>query len=668
MIRIASSRKVPQVMALGLLLTLLQPPVVSQAKTVDQVEDSSDLGVAGSLVAGQGAEVELGSNTQSEDSNGLVANGCEDFDAGAGKTDEFSQEDDNEVVGVMTGGYGVEKEGDDSSQVIDVSPSLRTEAHVQDIGWLPAVGSGGVAGTTGKNLNLEGLRVFLDGVTGSDLQIRAHVSSIGWQDCVSEGAVAGTVGKNLPIEALQIKLTGEASAAFDVWYRVHSADFGWGGWASNGASAGSQGFAKAAQAIEVRLVPKGQGAPGDTANAFRAPTAIWSSCSSNIGWRTSKSSSPTPSFTLGTTGRRLALEAFSISLSGLGPGSVNYAAHVSNIGWQEAVADGATAGTTGRGLPVEAIRINLSGDLCDSYDIWYRAHISNIGWLGWTKNGASAGSSGLSSPVEAVEVLVQRKGASAPGDGTAFLEKPSIAYSAYSAGAGWGSTVSNSGVAGVTGRGCALEAFKMNYSGSVPGGLSYRAHLANLGWQDTVDGDAIAGAPGQGNDLQAIAISLTGEAAKYYDVWYRVHVEDYGWLGWAKNGAYAGTSKLGLQAEAIQVTITSRNASAPGSTQDAYFEVPPAAPFSFLGISRSRLVSWLQSHSSDYYYLGTRYSTSLSVSGCMCPKGSPRSDGYTGMNCGGFVAHAYRALGLILLRCPLPTVILHGLTLGAVNM
>lgn len=129
---------------------------------------------------------------------------------------------------------------------------------------MPAVGSGGVAGTTGKNLNLEGLRVFLDGVTGSDLQIRAHVSSIGWQDCVSEGAVAGTVGKNLPIEALQIKLTGEASAAFDVWYRVHSADFGWGGWASNGASAGSQGFAKAAQAIEVRLVPKGQGAPGDT--------------------------------------------------------------------------------------------------------------------------------------------------------------------------------------------------------------------------------------------------------------------------------------------------------------------------------------------------------------------------------------------------------------------
>lgn len=44
MIRIASSRKASQVMALGLLLILLQPPVVSQAKTVDQVEDSSDLG------------------------------------------------------------------------------------------------------------------------------------------------------------------------------------------------------------------------------------------------------------------------------------------------------------------------------------------------------------------------------------------------------------------------------------------------------------------------------------------------------------------------------------------------------------------------------------------------------------------------------------------------
>lgn len=111
MIRIVSSRKALQVMALGLLLILLQPPVVSQAKTVDQVEDSSDLAVAGSLVAGQGAEVELGSNTQSEDSNGLVANGCEDLDAGVGKTDEFPQGDDNEVDEVMTGGDGVEKEG-----------------------------------------------------------------------------------------------------------------------------------------------------------------------------------------------------------------------------------------------------------------------------------------------------------------------------------------------------------------------------------------------------------------------------------------------------------------------------------------------------------------------------------------------------------------------------
>lgn len=444
-------------------------------------------------------------------------------------------------------------------------------AHVQNIGWQGKVADGAQAGTTGKNLNLEALTISLGGSAGSGaVQVRAHVQNIGWQGWTS--GQAGTTGRNLPIEALQIKLTGDAANSYDVWYRVHSADFGWGGWASNGASAGSQGYAKAAQAVEIQLVAKGKGAPGSTANAFRCPTAIWSAHISEIGWRSSKSSSSTPSFTLGTTGQAKSLEAFTLSLPGLGPGSVSYSAHVSNIGWQKAVSDGATAGTTGRGLPIEAVKISLNGSLGDTYDIWYRAHVRNIGWLGWTKNGEPAGSEGLASPVEAIEVRVLKKGSAAPGAGTAFLAKPTISYSAYSVGKGWGAATSNGGTAGATGQNRAVEAFKVSYSGAVSGGVSYKAHLANVGWQGAVTNNAIAGAAGKGNDLQAISISLTGDAAKYFDVWYRVHVENYGWLGWAKNGAYAGTTKLNLQVEAIQVTVTGKGSAAPGSTTRSYFD------------------------------------------------------------------------------------------------
>lgn len=66
---------------------------------------------------------------------------------------------------------------------------------------------------------------------------------------------------------------------------------------------------------------------------------------------------------------------------------------------------------------------------------------------------------------------------------------------------------------------------------------------------------------------------------------------------------------------------------------------------SVLGVSRQRLLEQLISHESDSYYLGTRYDTSLSPVCCTYPNGEPRSDGFTGMNCGGFVSHAYAKAG-----------------------
>lgn len=66
---------------------------------------------------------------------------------------------------------------------------------------------------------------------------------------------------------------------------------------------------------------------------------------------------------------------------------------------------------------------------------------------------------------------------------------------------------------------------------------------------------------------------------------------------------------------------------------------------SVLGVSRQRLLEQLISHENDSYYLDTRYDTSLSPVCCTYPNGEPRSDGFTGMNCGGFVSHAYAKAG-----------------------
>lgn len=66
---------------------------------------------------------------------------------------------------------------------------------------------------------------------------------------------------------------------------------------------------------------------------------------------------------------------------------------------------------------------------------------------------------------------------------------------------------------------------------------------------------------------------------------------------------------------------------------------------SVLGVSRQHLLEQLISHENDPYYLGTRYDTSLSPVSCTYPNGEPRSDGFTGMNCGGFVSHVYAKAG-----------------------
>lgn len=303
--------------------------------------------------------------------------------------------------------YGPEFGGSNGTD--SVGSLVSYEAHVQNIGWQPAVFDGAIAGTTGRNLNLESLDVNLGNDVGSgEIEVKAHVSEIGWQDWTT--GKAGTVGRNLPIEALQIRLAGDVAQNYDVWYRVHSADFGWLGWAKNGQSAGSQGFAKSSQAVQIVLTKKGAAAPGDTNSPFKARFLNIQTHVQNIGWQTPVSDG----MIAGTTGRALHVEALKLSLGpGIESGGIQVRAHVSNIGWQDWTSS--MAGTTGRNLAVEAVQIRLNGAAEANYDVWYRVHSSELGWLGWTKNGENAGSEGYARSVEALQVSITPKGASAPG-------------------------------------------------------------------------------------------------------------------------------------------------------------------------------------------------------------------------------------------------------------
>ena len=101
------------------------------------------------------------------------------------------------------------------------------------------------------------------------LYTSAHVADIGWMDWVTDGNIAGTTGKNKQMEAIKIRLTGEIANYYNVYYRVHVSDYGWLDWAENGDVAGTTDAAKKMEAIQIKLVDKKSKAPGSITQSYK---------------------------------------------------------------------------------------------------------------------------------------------------------------------------------------------------------------------------------------------------------------------------------------------------------------------------------------------------------------------------------------------------------------
>lgn len=152
-------------------------------------------------------------------------------------------------------------------------PALTLQAHVSTLGWMNPVGNGGVAGTTGRALAIEALKLNVSSSVSGGIEYSAHVQDVGWQSWASNGDIAGTVGRAKRIEAIKIRLTGDLSNYFDVWYRAYCQDFGWLDWTSNGQPAGTSKIGYRIESVQVTIVPKGAGAPGSTAPVYRSAFA-----------------------------------------------------------------------------------------------------------------------------------------------------------------------------------------------------------------------------------------------------------------------------------------------------------------------------------------------------------------------------------------------------------
>ena len=131
--------------------------------------------------------------------------------------------------------------------------SVSYQGHVQNIGWQNWVSNGQEAGTNGKSLRLEALKIkIVNAPAGTIIKYQAHVQNIGWQNWVSNGQIAGTTGKSLRMEAIKITLVN--MPGYSVQYQTYVQNIGWQLWVSDGQISGTTGKSLRIETIRIRIV------------------------------------------------------------------------------------------------------------------------------------------------------------------------------------------------------------------------------------------------------------------------------------------------------------------------------------------------------------------------------------------------------------------------------
>ena len=137
----------------------------------------------------------------------------------------------------------------------DTELHVTYSTHVQDIGWQNWKKDGEKAGTEGRLLRIEAMKISLINATDNiRIKYRVHVQDIGWQDWKYNGEIAGTVSQSKRIEAIKIEI--ENTEEYSIEYRVLIQDVGWQGWANDGETAGTEEKGLRLEAIEIKIVPK----------------------------------------------------------------------------------------------------------------------------------------------------------------------------------------------------------------------------------------------------------------------------------------------------------------------------------------------------------------------------------------------------------------------------
>lgn len=125
------------------------------------------------------------------------------------------------------------------------SDKVEYQAHTAYLGWMDPVADQAIAGTTGRGIRMEAVRLL---APERNIFYQAHVACKGWLPTVRNGEVAGTTNLGLQMEAIRITVSRG-----HVFYRAHVAFKGWLPWVQDGAIAGTTGQGIQMEALQVYI-------------------------------------------------------------------------------------------------------------------------------------------------------------------------------------------------------------------------------------------------------------------------------------------------------------------------------------------------------------------------------------------------------------------------------
>lgn len=141
--------------------------------------------------------------------------------------------------------------------------NLTTSAHVSNIGWMNRVGNNSIAGTTGRALGLEALKIdvsqYIFNQPHDDIKIICSASNDSgktWITTSNNNELCGTTGQSKPLKVIKLGLAGEDAHKYNLRYSIHAAYIGWMPYVNTGTEASSPHKNFNIEAIKVNLTKK----------------------------------------------------------------------------------------------------------------------------------------------------------------------------------------------------------------------------------------------------------------------------------------------------------------------------------------------------------------------------------------------------------------------------